>query len=128
MKDTFHTNRAVAACAPAVITAAADGPVIDLDGFDSALVVVNTGAVVGDGDFGVKLQESDQPASGFGDVAAADQLGAFPATLEASSVYRVGYIGSKRKRYIRLAITKGGGTSIALGAVAVLGHPSRAPV
>lgn len=129
MKDTFHSFKTVAACAPAVITAAADGPVIDLAGFDSALVVVNTGAIAAAGDFAVKLQESDTTTGGdFTDVAAADMHGSFPASLAASSVYRVGYIGSKRKRYIRIAISKGGGTSIALGAVAVLGHAHIEPV
>lgn len=128
MKDTYHDNKAVMASAPAVITAAGDGPTIDLTGFDSALFIVNTGVIAGDGAFGIKLQESDAPASGFTDVAPADQLGTFPATLAASSVYRVGYIGSKRKRYVRIALTKASGTSIALGAVAVLGHPAQAPV
>jgi hypothetical protein len=129
MKDTYHDNKAVQALAPAVVTAAVNGAAIDLKGFDSALFVINTGATAGSGDFGVKLQESDTPTDGdFTDVAAADRLGTVPATLVASTVYRLGYIGSKRKRYVRLAVTKAGGTSIALGAAALLGHPNLAPV
>lgn len=129
MKDTYHDNKAVQAHAPAVVTAAVSGSAVDLSGFDSALFVVNTGAIVGSADFGVKLQESDTTDDAdFTDVAAADQLGTVPATLAANSAYRVGYIGSKRKRYVRAVVTKAGGTSIALGIVAVLGHPAIAPV
>lgn len=129
MKDTYHDFKAVTAIVPAVKAAAENGAAIDLSGCDSALISITTGAVVGAGDFGVKLQESDTIADAdFTDVAAADQLGSVPATLEANSAYRIGYIGSKRKRYVRLAVTKAGGTSIALGAYALLGHPYIAPV
>lgn len=129
MKDTYHDNKAVQALAPAVVSAAVAGSAVDLSGFDSALFVINTGAIVGAGDFGVKLQESDTAMEAdFADVAPADQLGTLPATLGANSAYRVGYIGSKRKGYVRAVVTKTGGTSIALGVVAVLGHPAIAPV
>ena len=129
MKDTYHDNKAVQTLAPAVIAAAVAGSAVDLASFDSALFAINTGAVVGSGDFGVKLQESDTTTDAdFTDVAPADQLGTIPATLAANSAYRLGYIGSKRKRYVRAVVTKAGGTSIALGVVAVLGFPAIAPV
>lgn len=128
MKDTFHDNKAVQAIAPAVLAANTNGVSIDLKGFDSALFVINTGAIDTAGDFTVKLQESDTGTSGWTDVAAADLLGSVPATLEANSAYRIGYIGSKRKRYVRAVATKAGGTSIAAGVVAILGHPNIAPV
>lgn len=129
MKDTYHDNKAIQALAPAVVSAAASGSAIDLNGFDSALFVINTGAIVGAGLFGVKLQESDTTTEAdFTDVASADQLGTVPAALAANATYRIGYIGSKRKRYVRAVVTKVGGTSVALGIVAVLGHPAIAPV
>lgn len=128
MRDIYHNFAVVPAMASSSKGAAVEGGAIDLAGFDSALIVVNTGAITGDGDFSFKLQESDAAGTGFTDVAPADVLGAAPETLGANGVYRVGYIGSKRKRYIRLAVTKEGGTSIHLGAIAILGHPSRAPV
>lgn len=128
MKDTYHDNKAVQAIAPAVVAANTNGTTVDLKGFDSALFVVNTGAIDAAGDFGVKLQESDTGTSGWTDVAAEDLLGGAPATLAANAAYRIGYIGSKRKRYVRAVATKAGGTSIALGVVAILGHPAIAPV
>ncbi len=128
MKDTFHDNKAVQAIAPAVLTANTNGASIDLKGFDSALFVINTGAIDAAGDFTVKLQESDTGTNGWTDVDAADLLGSVPATLAANAAYRIGYIGSKRKRYVRAVATKAGGTSIAAGVVAILGHPNIAPV
>lgn len=126
MRDIYHHLAAVAAVPSGSKADAVNGSAIDLKGFDSALVVVNTGTISGDGDFSFKLQESDTTTGGdFADVDAADVLGEAPATLAANSAYRLGYIGSKRKRYIRVAITKEGGTSIQLGAVAILGHPER---
>ncbi len=126
-RDTFHDNKVVVAIAPAVATAAASGSTVDTQGYSSVLFAIATGAIVGDGDFGVKIQHSDTTDNGdFTDAPATTVLGAVPATLEASTAYRLGYIGGKR--YARVALTKAGGTSIAIGAVAVLGEPAIAPV
>jgi hypothetical protein len=127
MFDTYTDNRVVASLVPAVQAATLKGSTVDLAGYNSALMVVNTGAIVSDGDYSIAMQESDTTTDGdFANVSAADLRGSLPATLEASTVYRQGYIGSKR--YVRAVITKAGGTSIAAGAVFVLGHPALAPV
>ena len=127
MKDLYSNIGAVLALAPAVQSSAATGTAIDLQEFGSVVIAVNTGAVAGDGDFGVKLQHSDTTTSGeFVDAPDTVVASNAPATLEASSAYKLKYVGSKR--YVRLALTKAGGTSIAAGAVAVLGHPAVAPV
>ncbi len=119
MRDLFHNIAAVPALAPAVQSAATTGAAIDLKGANRVAILVNTGAIVSSGDFGVKLQESDTTTSGdFTDVAAAQVDTDAPATLAANASYRLGYRGFKR--YVRLAVTKTGGTSIAAGAVAVL--------
>lgn len=118
---------AVQVVAPAVLSATNTSAAIDLKGFNSACLVINTGAIVSAGDFTAKLQESDTTTSGdFTDVAAEHMTGEFPASLAADSVVKVGYIG--HKRYLRSVITKNGGTSIAAGAVLVKGHPGEAPV
>jgi len=126
MRDLYSNIGAVLALAPAVKTAAGDGVAIDTYGFVSVAFVVNTGAVAGAGDFGVKLQESDASGSGFTDVAAAQVRSNAPATLAASSSYKLGYLGFKR--YVRLALTTAGGTSIAAGAVAILSDAQKRPV
>lgn len=127
MRDIAPNIGVVQAVAPAVLSATNTSAAIDLLGFDSAAVVINTGAIVSSGDFTAKLQESDTTTSGdFTDVAAEHLVGDLPATLEADSVVKQGYIGNKR--YIRTVLTKNSGTSIAAGAVIVKGHPTEAPV
>lgn len=125
MKDMHSNIKVVAAIAPAVKTAAGDGATVDLRGFNAVALVVNTGAIAGDGDFGVAVQDSAN-GSDWSAASASDLLGSVPATLEANSAYRLSYVGSKR--YVRINVTKAGGTSIALGAVAILGRPHIAPV
>lgn len=127
MKDLHSGLGVIQALAPAVVAATATATAIDLQGFNSALVVVNTGAIAGSGDYTTKLQESDTTTGGdFTDVAEGDLIGSFPASLEADSVVKVGYRGTKR--YIRTVTTKNSGTSIAAGIVVVKGDPADAPV
>lgn len=127
MRDLSSNIGAVAAVVPQVLTATDTSAAIDLQGFNSAAVIINTGAIAGSGNFTAKVQESDTGESDeFDDVAAAHLVGTLPTALAASTVYRQGYIG--HKRYLRTVITKNSGTSIAAGAVVVKGHPADAPV
>lgn len=127
MRDLAPNIGAVQAVAPATLSATNTSSPIDLMGFESAAVIVNTGAIAGDGDFTAKLQESDTTSTeDFADVGAADLVGAFPASLEADSIVKVGYVGTKR--FVRTVLTKNGGTSIAAGAVIVKGHAHERPV
>jgi len=126
MRDNANNIAPVQVVAPAVLSGNNTSAAIDLAGFESATVVINTGAIVGDGDFTAKLQESDETGGGtFTDVDAADLIGTFPAALEANSVVKVGYKG--HRRYVRTVITKNSGTSIAAGAVLVKGHAHTRP-
>lgn len=127
MRDLANNIGAVPAIAPAVLAATTTGDPIDLAGFGSVAVVINAGAIAGDGNFTAKLQESDTTTGGdFTDVAAADLTGTLPASLAAASAVKVGYVGNKR--YVRVLITKNSGTSIAAGAVIINGNPLAAPV
>ena len=127
MRDLVNNLGVVPVIAPAVLSATNTSDPIDLLGFDSAMVVINTGAIVSAGDFTAKLQESDTTTSGdFADVAAGGLIGTFPASLAAASVVKIGYRGFKR--YVRLVTTKNGGTSIAAGAVVVKGRAVNRPV
>lgn len=127
MRDLAHNLAPVVALVPQVLAATDTSTAIDLLGFNGAMLVVNTGAIVSSGNFTAKLQESDTTTSGdFTDVVAADLVGTLPSALAASMVYKQGYIGARR--YLRLVTTKNSGTSIAAGAVLVKGHPGVAPV
>jgi hypothetical protein len=127
MRDLANNIAIVQAVAPQVLSASITSDPVDTLGFDSIALAVETGAIVGAGDFTAKLQHSDTPTSGdFTDVPAVDLVGGLPASLAASAVAKVGYIGWKR--FVRLVITKNGGTSIAAGCVAVKGNAARRPV
>lgn len=127
MKDGISGLGLVASLAPAVVTATSKGSHADLQGFNSATLIINTGAIAGDGLFVVAIQESNTTTDGdFADVAVGDLLGTLPAELAANTVYKQGYKGTKR--YIRAVITKTSGTSIAAAAVFALSHPHDAPI
>jgi hypothetical protein len=127
MKDGISGLGLVASLVPAVVTATTKGSHADLQGFNSATLIINAGAIAGDGLYAITMQESDTTTDGdFTEVAAGDLLGILPAALEASTVYKQDYVGNKR--YIRAVITKTSGTSIAAGAIFALGHPHDAPV
>jgi hypothetical protein len=127
MRDLASNIGAVLALSPAVQAATIKGNTIDTNGFESVAFIVNTGAIASAGDFGVKLQESDTTTDGdFTDVAAGDLVGTLPATVTADGSFKQSYIG--HKRYVRLVATKNGGTSVAIGAVAILGGAHQRPV
>ena len=94
MRDIANNIGVVQAVAPAVLSATNTGTGIDLLGFNSAAVIINTGAIVSSGDFTAKLQESDASGSGYADVAAGDLVGTFPASLAADSVASAATISS----------------------------------
>jgi len=126
MRDLYHNLGVVLALVPAVKSAAGDGATIDTKGYNSVAFALNTGAIVSAGDFGIKVQHSDESGSGWADAPAGTFFSNAPATLAASSAYKLGYIGDKR--YCRLSLTTAGGTSIAAGATAILGHAREKPV
>lgn len=126
MRDLTSNIRALAAVAPAVQSASVNGTAIDLKDAGRVAFILNTGAIVSAGDFSAKIQESDTTTSGdFADVGEALFDSDAPASLEATSTYKLGYRGFKR--YVRLVLTKAGGTSIAAGAVAVLSDLAERP-
>lgn len=119
-KGLFHNLAAIAAIASASQSAAADGIEIDRKGSQGLMFIINTGAVTGAGDFGIKVQESDTSGAGYVDADEEDIISGAPASLVAATAYQVEYIG--RKRFVRLSLSKAGGTSIQLGAIALIGH------
>jgi len=127
MRDIANNIGVDQTLAPVDYSATTKGTAVDLQGFNSAAVVVNTGAITSAGLYVVKVQESDTTTDGdFTDVAAGDLVGTLPASLAATSVYKVGYVGGKR--YIRAVITKTSGTSIVAGAIVVKGNAADKPV
>jgi hypothetical protein len=127
VRDLASNISVVLALTPAVLAATTKGIAVDRLGFESVAFAINTGAIAGAGLFAAKLQESDTTTDGdFTDVAAGNQVGTLPETLAAASAYKAGYIGNKR--YVRVVATQVSGTSIAAGAVAILGNATSRPV
>ena len=139
MKDLSNNISPAVSLAAAVRTAAANGTGVDLQGYESATVLVDVGA---EGDtlsssvhFEVSLEESDDNST-FTDVAQASIIdgtiasGGIFLKLDGTTggdrdttggIFRVGYVGNKR--YIRVVLAKTGthsnGTPI--GAMVVRG-------
>lgn len=124
-KDLYSNFAQTVAVVPAVLTATNTSAGIDLAGFESAAVLINTGAIAGAGVFNVTLEESDASGSGFTAVPAAKIQGTLPTPLAASTVYKLGYLGDKR--YIRTVLTLASGTSIVAGAVVLKGNARSKP-
>ena len=127
IRDLVNDIGVVSAVAPAVLSANNTSSAIDLANYESATLLINTGAIAGDGNMTPKLQHSDTTTSGdFVDVPASGLIGSFPTALAAASTYKVGYKGLKR--YVRTVFTLNSGTSVAVSAVVVRGHSAVAPV
>lgn len=117
MRDIYSSVDDRMALIPAAQAASFTGAAIDLFGGRAALFVVGTGAIVGSAVFSLKLQDSPDNAV-WTDVVASEQQSDAPATLLNAASYRLGYLGSKR--FARLAGTLASGTSLVIGAVALL--------
>jgi len=144
MKDLSNSIATALSHKVAVTTAASNGTGVDLQGYESATVVVTIGAegdtLSGSVFFEIGLEESDDNST-FTDVA---QAGIVDGTIAADGVflkidgtgdagtggnpdttgatYRVGYVGGKR--YIRTTIAKTGthSTGTPLGTTVIKGN------
>ncbi len=116
---------AVASLHPAARNATGTGAVVDLQGYDAAMVVVGFGAIT-DGTHTPGLQHSDD-GTAFTDAGTDSALQGTFAVGTATTVQRVGYLGNKR--YVRAMVTVAGATTGALSdAKIVRGHAARKPV
>ena len=125
MKDLYHGLLAAYSIYPAALGAGAKtgDAIVDLQGFEGALIICGSGALTVDMPF--QLMEGDESdLSDEAAVADADLLGSEPTLLEATDneVKTFGYVGSKR--YLRVDTTAGTGIG---WAVIVKGTPRHAP-
>jgi hypothetical protein len=127
-KDIYNNVKVVATIVPAVNSAATvTGTAVDTKGFESAVAVVNVGAVASSGNVTLKLQHSHTTTDGdFVDVPANMLQGAAANPLVAATSYKVGYLGDRR--YVRAFGTLNSGTSVAYGVQFVLSHARDNPV
>lgn len=134
MRDTYNNLKVVPVINPKSVsdTTPQVGAIIDLKGFDSALLIIQAGALDNDATFTTLLEESDNDDLSGGNAVADDDLLGTEALAsfdgdDDDTAKKLGYIGSKR--YIRLTITPATNDSASfLAASAVLGHPHLAKV
>jgi hypothetical protein len=125
LRDLYSNLGVVQALAPAVQAATVNSSSIDVLGFEGAIFVVETGALVGAAAFSVALQDSPDGASWTAvDPSLYDSNA--PSALAAGASYKLGYRGYQR--YVRAVFTLASGTSLVIGATAVKGFPRLAPV
>ena len=142
MQDLKNNIGVVQSLAPAARSSDADGTGVDLQGFESATIVIDMGAegitLSSTNKIEIELEHSDDNST-FTDVtSSADVIGATPdsngviATFddqaEAPAIASVGYIGGKR--YIRAVANFSGthGTATPLAVSVIKGHARSNPV
>lgn len=133
MRDLHHNLNLTTALNTAAIgsNTTTNGAIIDTKGFSSLEFAIKSGTLT-DGTYTPALTEGD--ASDLSDgtaVAAGDLLGTIAgatfAATDDNKVKKIGYTGGKR--YVRLSlVTTGVTTGGTIGAIAIQGHPSFAPV
>lgn len=130
-RDLYNSVSPASSIVAQAVTATVNGTGVDLQGFESADVLIDLGTFAGTTPTAtIQIQESDDNST-FTAVAAADLIGgALPATIDPTNdvaLYERGYIGTKR--YIRVAVTAVTGTSpsLPMSAVVVRGHARSKP-
>lgn len=135
MRDLYHNLKCVRALSPVAPTdnTAQVSEIIDLQGYDSCLFVIQTGSLGDAGaEFTVLLEEGDNAAlSDNAAVADADLIGTEALAsfdqADDDSVFKLGYIGGKR--YVRMTITPtNNGTAAYMNVLAILGNAELKPV
>jgi hypothetical protein len=139
MRDLFSRLKGIRGISPQIQTnldTAFVSQIIDRQGFDSLTFFILLGALTDAGvTFVVLVEDADEVAFNVTNAAVADKYllgtealaGAF-TQADDNKVAKIGYRGPKR--YVRLTITPTGNAAgdINIAALALLGHPSDAPL
>ena len=146
MHEAYHNMTVKTALPNNAVSATANGSTIDTAGYYSMQFVVNVGTNAGNAFSGTdsltfKVQEGDlADASDMADIAAGDYLGSkredgtswdrvLNATADDQEAYMIGIRLGNTKHYRRLVMTEAGTVSaVNVGALALLTHPTSAPV
>jgi len=139
MKDLYNNIEAVSVLDPIAVTTTATYTDIDLQGFNSAILLLNCGLDAGTGlgashKFVFTLYDSADGTT-YALVETDDMLDltvasgvvlTIDAVGEDNSIYKLGYVGGKR--YLQLVMTVTGTVSMPLSIECIKGNPENAPV
>lgn len=137
MRDLANSVSVAQSLAPAVRTADANGDGVDLQGFESATIVVDTGAEGVTLSSSVKidfiLEDSDDDSTYAAVTSnnlvtdgAVDSSGIFltlDANAETPQVTSIGYVGGKRYVRVKADFTGSHSTGTPVAATVIKGHP-----
>jgi hypothetical protein len=129
MRDLYSAIKAAFTIRPVTATTTQTGSTVDTKGYNSALAVLEVGAVSGTSPtLDVKIQESDNPTTGYTDVTGLTFTQVTAANN--SQVLKIeGIGGTPRKRYLRAVGTIGGTSpSFTFGVEILLGRAYQQPV
>ncbi|MFC4768736.1 hypothetical protein [Effusibacillus consociatus] len=131
-KDLYNNVSPAQSIRAQAVAAVLNGTGVNLSGYESATILIDLGTFAGTTPTAtIKIQESSDDAT-YTDVAAADLLGgALPATIDTTNdetVYKRGYIGSKKFVRVIVSSIAGTGASLPMSAVVVRGHARHMPV
>lgn len=128
LKDIENRISVAQSLAPAVRNATANGTSVDLQGYNSAMVVFNFGTWT-DGTHTPSLQHSSDNVT-FVTCDTNSMNGVFVAVSSgagSNTIQKIGYTGGLR--YVRAVMTVAGATTGAAANAAILrGHPAQGPV
>lgn len=139
MKDLYNNLAASSVLDPIAVTATATYTDIDLQGFNSCMLLVSLGLDAGTGlsaehKLTFVLYDSDDGTT-YSVVETADMIDltvtsgvviTVDAVGEDNTLYKLGYVGGKR--YLQLIATETGTVSVPMTIILVKGHPLDAPV
>lgn len=139
MKDLYNNIEVASVLDPIAVTATATYTDIDLQGFNSACLLIHTGLDAGTGlgashKFVYTLYDSEDGTT-YALVETPDMLDltvtdgvvlTIDATTEDNTLYKLGYVGGKR--YLQLVGTVTGTVTMPIGIIVVKGHPEIAAV
>lgn len=139
MKDLYNNVEAESLLDPIVVSATGQITDIDLQGYNSCILLVSLGLDAGSGlsaSHKLVFTLSDSPdGTTYTAVETADMLDltvsngvviTVDAVGEDNAIYKLGYIGGQR--YLQLDYTETGTVSVPMSVVIVRGHPKDVPI
>jgi len=140
MKDSYNSIEIKTVMAPIAVTAHTSNEGIDLAGFNSAIIVVETGA--GDIDspnyMSLRISHADDDGTGsagsyayvkdgdlLGAGALTDGIPATPLIDDEDTTFKVGYVGGKR--FLKIELREAAATNCIIGIHVIKGHPLDVP-
>jgi len=141
MKDLYNKIETTSLLAPVAVTATGTITDIDLQGFNSACILIHIGTDSGTGlsatDYWTFALKDSSDGTTYANVETADMLDltvtsgvvlTVDATDEDNTLYKIGYVGGKRYLELTYTETTTGSNNTLMAIELIKGNPENAPV